>query len=91
MYQTNLIQRLKQRREELGVTQDQLAELAAVGDAHLKNFSLLENRLGILMSPAYDLVNTCLHVDDTDFAFSKKLFADDYHSPAWKKSRHGPT
>lgn len=31
MHQANLIQRLKDRREELGVTQEQLAELAAVG------------------------------------------------------------
>lgn len=30
MHQTNLIQRLKTRREQLGVTQEQLAELAAV-------------------------------------------------------------
>ena len=30
MHQANLIQRLKDRREELGVTQEQLAELAAV-------------------------------------------------------------
>lgn len=59
------------------------------GDAHLKNFSLLENKSGdYLMSPAYDLVNTRLHVDDTDFALSKKLFTDDYQSPAWKKSGH---
>lgn len=59
------------------------------GDAHLKNFSLLENKSGdYLMSPAYDLVNTRLHVDDTDFALSKKLFADDFQSPAWKKNGH---
>ena len=59
------------------------------GDAHLKNFSLLENKSGdYLMSPAYDLINTRLHVDDTDFALSKKLFTDDYQSPAWKKSGH---
>jgi serine/threonine-protein kinase HipA len=59
------------------------------GDAHLKNFSLLENESGdYLMSPAYDLVNTRIHVDDTDFALSKKLFADDYQSVAWKKSGH---
>lgn len=59
------------------------------GDAHLKNFSLLENKSGdYLMSPAYDLVNTHLHVNDTDFALSKKLFTDDYRSPAWKKSGH---
>jgi transcriptional regulator with XRE-family HTH domain len=30
MHQANLIQRLKERREQLGVTQEQLAELAAV-------------------------------------------------------------
>jgi transcriptional regulator with XRE-family HTH domain len=30
MHQENLIERLKSRREELGVTQEQLAELAAV-------------------------------------------------------------
>ena len=32
------------------------------GDAHLKNFSLLENSDGdMLLSPAYDLLNTTLH------------------------------
>jgi len=32
------------------------------GDAHLKNFSLLESRDGdMLLSPAYDLLNTSLH------------------------------
>jgi transcriptional regulator with XRE-family HTH domain len=30
MHQTNLIRRLKDRREQLGVTQEQLSELAAV-------------------------------------------------------------
>ncbi|MBK9506846.1 MAG: HipA domain-containing protein [Bacteroidetes bacterium] len=36
------------------------------GDAHLKNFSLLESSSGdYLLSPAYDLLNTNLHVDDT--------------------------
>jgi serine/threonine-protein kinase HipA len=59
------------------------------GDAHLKNFSLLESKSGdYRLSPAYDLINTRLHVDDTDFALSKKLFADDYKSAAWKKSGH---
>ncbi len=59
------------------------------GDAHLKNFSLLENEFGdYLMSPAYDLINTRIHVDDTDFALSKKLFADNFQSAAWKKSGH---
>jgi transcriptional regulator with XRE-family HTH domain len=30
MHQANLIKRLKERREQLGVTQEQLSELAAV-------------------------------------------------------------
>lgn len=59
------------------------------GDAHLKNFSLLESSSGdYLLSPAYDLVNTRLHVDDTDFALDKGLFADDYKSIQYKKSGH---
>lgn len=59
------------------------------GDAHLKNFSLLESSSGdYLLSPAYDLVNTKLHVDDTDFALNKGLFSDDYKSEQYKKSGH---
>lgn len=59
------------------------------GDAHLKNFSLLESSKGdYLFSPAYDLVNTRLHVDDTDFALAKGLFADDFKSEQYKKSGH---
>jgi serine/threonine-protein kinase HipA len=59
------------------------------GDAHLKNFSLLETRSGdYRMSPAYDLVNTRIHVDDTDFALNKKLFMDGFQSSQWKKSGH---
>lgn len=59
------------------------------GDAHLKNFSLLESSSGdYRLSPAYDLVNTRLHVDDTDFALEKGLFADPYKSEAYKKNGH---
>lgn len=59
------------------------------GDAHLKNFSLLESSKGdYLLSPAYDLVNTRLHIDDTDFALDKGLFADQFKSPAFKKNNH---
>ena len=59
------------------------------GDAHLKNFSLLESTTGdYFFSPAYDLVNTRLHVDDSDFALDKGLFADDYMSAGFKKFGH---
>ncbi len=44
------------------------------GDAHLKNFSLLETPQGdFRLSPAYDLMNTGLHIDDADFALEDKL------------------
>jgi len=59
------------------------------GDAHLKNFSLLESSKGdYLLSPAYDLINTRLHVDDTDFALDKGLFSNDFKSEQYKKSGH---
>ena len=59
------------------------------GDAHLKNFSLLESSKGDnFLSPAYDLVNTRLHVDDTDFALNKGLFSDEFKSSEYKKNGH---
>jgi serine/threonine-protein kinase HipA len=59
------------------------------GDAHLKNFSLLESESGdYFLSPAYDLINTRLHVDDTDFALDRGLFADDFASEIFKKTFH---
>ena len=59
------------------------------GDAHLKNFSLLESSKGdYLLSPSYDLINTRIHVDDSDFALDKGLFADNFKSEEYKKSGH---
>lgn len=59
------------------------------GDAHLKNFSLLESSKGdYLLSPAYDLINARLHVDDSDFALIKGLFADNFKSLEYKKNAH---
>lgn len=47
------------------------------GDAHLKNFSVIETTKGdFRLAPAYDLLNTHLHVDDTDFALSRGLFRE---------------
>ncbi len=43
--------------------------LFANGDAHLKNFSLIETKLGdFRLSPAYDLLNSRIHIDDQTFA-----------------------
>lgn len=59
------------------------------GDAHLKNFALLETETGDhILSPAYDLINTRLHVDDTDFAVDKGLFRDDFASEYFKRTHH---
>lgn len=39
------------------------------GDAHFKNFSILETPMGdYRLSPAYDLLNSRIHIADTDFA-----------------------
>jgi serine/threonine-protein kinase HipA len=47
------------------------------GDAHLKNFSLIETPEGdYILSPAYDLLNTRIHVADACFALKKGLLKD---------------
>jgi serine/threonine-protein kinase HipA len=44
------------------------------GDAHFKNFSITETPLGdYRLSPAYDLLNSRLHIDDNDFALEEGL------------------
>ncbi len=44
------------------------------GDAHFKNFSLLETPLGdYRLSPAYDLLNSRIHIKDKDFALDDGL------------------
>lgn len=59
------------------------------GDAHLKNFALLESSSGdYLLSPAYDLINSRIHIDDTDFGLDKGLFADNYKSEGWNNKGH---
>lgn len=48
--------------------------LISNGDAHYKNFSLLETPLGdFKLSPAYDLLNSRIHIADSDFALSEGL------------------
>lgn len=44
------------------------------GDAHYKNFSLLETSMGdYRLSPAYDLLNSHIHIEDKDFALEDGL------------------
>lgn len=55
------------------------------GDAHLKNFSLLETQAGdYQLSPAYDLINTHLHVNDAQLALKEGLFKDDHATESYK-------
>lgn len=49
------------------------------GDAHFKNFSLLETPMGdYRLSPAYDLVNSRIHIRDSDFALHEGLLPKRY-------------
>ena len=44
------------------------------GDAHYKNFSILETPMrDYRLSPAYDLLNSRIHIDDKDFALDDGL------------------
>ncbi len=58
------------------------------GDAHLKNFSLQQLPSGDhILSPAYDLVNTRLHIKyDTAMALNDGLFNDDYMTKSYEKN-----
>ena len=63
------------------------------GDAHLKNFSLLETRDGdYVLSPAYDLMNTVIHVEEEGyFALDDELFKEWHWSDCRiKNTRHNP-
>lgn len=46
------------------------------GDAHVKNFSVIKTNFGdYRLAPAYDLINTTIHLpDDSIFALSKGLY-----------------
>jgi serine/threonine-protein kinase HipA len=48
--------------------------LISNGDAHFKNFSILETPFGdYRLSPAYDLLNSRIHIEDKDFALDDGL------------------
>ena len=53
--------------------------LIANGDAHLKNFTLMETIQGdYTLSPAYDLLCTKLHLDDNHLALNGGLYKGDH-------------
>jgi serine/threonine-protein kinase HipA len=61
--------------------------LIANGDAHLKNFSLMETAQGdFVLSPAYDLLCTALHLDDSRLALHDGLYPGDYDEKTYYDS-----
>jgi serine/threonine-protein kinase HipA len=63
--------------------------LFANGDAHLKNFSMQQAENGdYILSPAYDLLNSSLHIQDEDFAPEGGLFGKEYYSEIYLQKGH---
>lgn len=60
----------------------------ANGDAHLKNFSIIRYDDDYRLAPAYDLLNTALHVRDEDFALSDGLSPMLPKSDAYSRTGH---
>ena len=58
------------------------------GDAHLKNFSLLRKGEDYRLSPAYDLINTNLHVNGDDFGLDGGLSPALIRSDTYESSGH---
>ena len=59
------------------------------GDAHLKNFSLQETDAGdYVLTPAYDLMNTSIHVNDGDFALQGGLIPESAYSDVYSNTHH---
>lgn len=60
----------------------------ANGDAHLKNFSLILNGQDYRLAPAYDLINTCLHINGNDFGLDGALASDIEKSDVYDRTGH---
>jgi serine/threonine-protein kinase HipA len=60
----------------------------ANGDAHLKNFSLILDGKDYRLAPAYDLLNTSLHVNGDDFGLDKGLSPEIEKSYVMERTGH---
>lgn len=58
------------------------------GDAHLKNFSLIYNGQDYRLAPAYDLINTSLHLHGDDFALDRGLSDEIEKSDVFLRTGH---
>lgn len=63
--------------------------LFANEDAHMKNFSLINKNGEYFLSPAYDLINTCVHIQsDSDMGLTEGLSTDIGKSDAYERTGH---
>ncbi len=60
----------------------------ANGDDHLKNFSLIKQGEDFRLAPAYDLINTSLHVAGDDFGLDGGLSPNIEKSDIYHKTQH---
>lgn len=60
----------------------------ANGDDHLKNFSLIQQEQDMRLAPAYDLINTCLHVNGDDFGLDGGLSPNIERSEVMDRTGH---
>ncbi|MGM9762021.1 MAG: HipA domain-containing protein [Candidatus Cryptobacteroides sp.] len=60
----------------------------ANGDAHLKNFSLIRQGDELRLAPAYDLINTSLHINGDDFALAGGLSSEINKSEVYCNTGH---
>jgi serine/threonine-protein kinase HipA len=60
----------------------------ANGDAHLKNFSLIRVGNDMRLAPAYDVLNTGLHLDGDDFALDAGLSHELEKSDTYERTGH---
>ena len=58
------------------------------GDDHLKNFSLIRQGEDYRLAPAYDLLNTSLHVQGDDFGLDGGLSAKMFRSDEYDRTGH---
>lgn len=60
----------------------------ANGDDHLKNFSLIKQGDDFRLAPAYDLINTCMHVNGDDFGLDGGLSPNIEKSDVYNRTLH---
>lgn len=58
------------------------------GDAHLKNFSLIRSGQDYRLAPAYDLINTSIHISGDDFALDGGLSSHMFVSDVFSNTGH---